>query len=138
MTDLTGKVAIVTGGSTLIGAKVVEAFDAAGAKATIADINTEDGEALAERIGDSVIFTNTDITQDDALDACVAETVERFGGLDIVVNVACTYLDNGLESTRAEWRAEQQLLRALPRHRERGRSRPLSRPQERRWGRRPR
>ena len=103
MTDLTGKVAIVTGGSTLIGAKVVEAFDAAGAKATIADINTEDGEALAERIGDSVMFMNTDITKDDALDACVAETVERFGGLDIVVNVACTYLDNGIDSTRAEW-----------------------------------
>ena len=103
MTDLTGKVAIVTGGSTLIGAKVVEAFDAAGAKATIADINTEDGEALAERIGDSVVFTNTDITKDEALDACVAETVERFGGIDFVVNVACTYLDNGIDSTRAEW-----------------------------------
>ena len=103
MTDLTGKVAIVTGGSTLIGAKVVEAFDAAGAKATIADINTEDGEALAERIGDSVLFTNTDITKDEALDACIAETVERFGGIDFVVNVACTYLDNGIDSTRAEW-----------------------------------
>ncbi len=103
MTDLTGKVSIVTGGATLIGAKVVEAFVAAGAKATIADINSEDGEALAERIGDSVMFTNTDITQDDALDACVAKTVDRFGGLDIVVNVACTYLDNGIESTRAEW-----------------------------------
>lgn len=103
MTDLSGKVAIVTGGSTLIGAKVVEAFDSAGAKSTIADINTEDGEALAERIGDSAIFMETDITKDDALDACIAETVERFGGLDIVVNVACTYLDNGIASTRAEW-----------------------------------
>jgi hypothetical protein len=103
MTDLSGKVAIVTGGATLIGAKVVEAFDAAGAKSTVADINVEDGEALAKRIGDSVIFTNTDITDDDALDACIAETVERFGGIDFVVNVACTYLDNGIDSTRAEW-----------------------------------
>jgi NAD(P)-dependent dehydrogenase (short-subunit alcohol dehydrogenase family) len=103
MTDLSGKVAIVTGGATLIGAKVVEAFDAAGAKSTVADINVEDGEALAKRIGDSVIFTNTDITDDDALDACIAETVERFGGIEFVVNVACTYLDNGIDSTRAEW-----------------------------------
>ncbi len=103
MTDLSGKVAIVTGGATLIGAKVVEAFDAAGAKSTVADINAEDGEALAKRIGDSVIFTNTDITDDEALDACIAETVERFGGIDFVVNVACTYLDNGIDSTRAEW-----------------------------------
>jgi NAD(P)-dependent dehydrogenase (short-subunit alcohol dehydrogenase family) len=103
MTDLTGKVAIVTGGATLIGAKVVEAFDAAGAKSTVADINTEDGEALAERMGDSVLFMNTDITDDSALDACIAETVERFGGIDIVVNVACTYLDNGIDSTRTEW-----------------------------------
>lgn len=103
MTDLSGKVAIVTGGATLIGAKVVEAFDAAGAKSTVADINAEDGEALAKHIGDSVIFTNTDITDDEALDACIAETVERFGGIDFVVNVACTYLDNGIDSTRAEW-----------------------------------
>jgi len=103
MTDLTGKVAIVTGGATLIGAKVVEAFDAAGAKSTVADINVEDGEALAERMGDSVLFMNTDITDDGALDVCISETVERFGGIDIIVNVACTYLDNGIDSTRAEW-----------------------------------
>ncbi len=103
MTDLTGKVAIVTGGATLIGAKVVEALSAAGAKSTVADINAEDGEALAERIGDSVIFTNTDITDDDALDACIDKTIERFGGIDFVINVACTYLDNGIDSTRTEW-----------------------------------
>ena len=102
MTDLTGKVAIVTGGATLIGAKVVEAFDAAGAKSTVADINTEDGEALAERMGDSVHFMNTDITDDGALDACIAETVERFGGIDIVVNVESSHCYRSLRTFYGE------------------------------------
>ena len=35
--------------------------------------------------------------------ACADETAERFGRLDFLVNLACSYVDNGLASTRAEW-----------------------------------
>jgi len=100
--ELAGKVAIVTGGATLIGAKIAAALHGAGAKTMLADIR-DDGADVAAALGDGAVFRKTDVTDDDQLDACIAETVERFGGLDIVVNVAATYLDNGFNSTRAEW-----------------------------------
>lgn len=102
MGDLDGKVAIVTGGSTLIGEKIVEAIVAAGGKVAIADID-ESGEGIAHRLGDHVRFLTTDITDDGQLDHLVATTVESFGGIDILVNNAATYLDNHLETTRADW-----------------------------------
>jgi NAD(P)-dependent dehydrogenase (short-subunit alcohol dehydrogenase family) len=100
--ELAGKVAIVTGGATLIGARIAGALHKAGAKVVLADIR-EDGADVAAALGDGALFQLTDVTDDAALDACIATAVARFGGLDIVVNVAATYLDNGLVSTRAEW-----------------------------------
>ena len=102
MTELADKVAIVTGGATLIGAKVAAALAAAGAQVVIADIDNA-GQTAADELGDAVLFKHTDVTQDADLDACVAVALDNFGGLDIVVNVAATYLDNGLASTRDEW-----------------------------------
>ena len=103
MADLSGKVAIVSGGATLIGLETARALSAAGASVMLADINAADGEAAAAELGPTVSFTATDITDDAALDACVAATVAAFGGVDILVNIACTYLDNGIASTREEW-----------------------------------
>jgi len=103
MDELNGKVAIVTGGSTLIGAKIAEALNDAGSRVLIADINQADGEKIADQLGAGVRFQRTDITDDGQLDVCVATAVESFGGLDFIINVASTYLDNGLNSTRDEW-----------------------------------
>ncbi|MEQ8697803.1 MAG: SDR family oxidoreductase [Bauldia litoralis] len=103
MRGIEGKTAIVTGGATLIGSAVVEAFAEEGAKVAVADINVEGGRALADRLGDRVWFDPLDITDDAGLDAFVAETAERFGGIDFLVNLACTYLDDGIESGRADW-----------------------------------
>lgn len=105
MTKLTleGKTAIVTGGATLIGAKVVEALNAAEAKVMVADINEVDGRRAIEGLGSDVLFSHTDITDDDQLDALVERCVESFGGIDILVNVAVTYLDAGMDTTRADW-----------------------------------
>jgi NAD(P)-dependent dehydrogenase (short-subunit alcohol dehydrogenase family) len=102
--ELDGKVAIVTGGATLIGARIAAALHGAGAKIVLADIR-EDGADAAASLGDGATFIRTDVTDDAALDSCIAEAVARFGGLDIIVNVAATYLDNGIGSTRAEWHA---------------------------------
>ena len=60
--SLEAKTAIVTGGATLIGAKVVEALNAAGAKVMSADLNEVDGRAAIETLGDDVQFAHTDIT----------------------------------------------------------------------------
>jgi NAD(P)-dependent dehydrogenase (short-subunit alcohol dehydrogenase family) len=103
MRGIKGKTAIVTGGATLIGNGVVEAFVEEGASVAIADINEEGGRALAERLGDRVWFDPLDITDDAKLESFVAATAERFGGIDFLVNLACTYLDEGVESGRADW-----------------------------------
>jgi NAD(P)-dependent dehydrogenase (short-subunit alcohol dehydrogenase family) len=103
MRGLAGSTAIVTGGATLIGQAVVRAFVGAGARVAVADIDVEPGEALAAELGERVFFSATDIREDGDLDAFVAETATRFGGIDFLVNLACSYLDEGPFSPRADW-----------------------------------
>ena len=100
---LEGKSAIVTGGSTLIGAGVVRAFHAAGVKVVIADIDADKGQPLANALGAGVRFVRTDITDDAQVKACVDEAVARHGGVDFLVNLACSYVDDGFKSSRADW-----------------------------------
>lgn len=100
MRGLEGKVAIVPGGATKIGAAIVAAFQAAGTKVMVADIAEEAGAALT---GDGVAFKATDLRDDAQIEALVKATKSEFGRIDFLVNVACSYLDNGADSTRAEW-----------------------------------
>jgi NAD(P)-dependent dehydrogenase (short-subunit alcohol dehydrogenase family) len=102
---LAGKTAIVTGGSTIIGRAVVRELHGNGAAVAIADIDAGPGEALAAELGERVLFTHTDITDDAQIEACVAAALERFASLDILVNLACSYLDEGASSPRADWTA---------------------------------
>lgn len=97
MKGLAGKVAIVPGGVTKIGRAVVDGFRAAGAEVMVADI------APGEGFSPGVALQNCDLRDDAQIAALVAATKERFGRIDFLVNVACTYLDNGAASTRAEW-----------------------------------
>jgi NAD(P)-dependent dehydrogenase (short-subunit alcohol dehydrogenase family) len=105
MKSLNGKVAIVTGASTLIGEGVVRAFAAAGTKVVMADINEEDGKRIANEFGDDVAFVRTDVTSDADIDACIAFGGRTFGGVDILINLASTYLDNGISTNREDWLA---------------------------------
>ncbi|KAH0445310.1 KR domain-containing protein [Paraburkholderia fungorum] len=98
-----GKTAIVTGGATLIGAAVARALHAAGTNTVIADIDTQRGSALATSMGERTMFVETDLVDDDAVRACVQAAYENFGRIDIIVNVACAYVDNALASTREQW-----------------------------------
>jgi NAD(P)-dependent dehydrogenase (short-subunit alcohol dehydrogenase family) len=102
---LAGRSAIVTGGATLIGAGLVRAFQAAGVKVVVADIDVARGEALAAELGEGVVFRRTDITDDAQVQGCIDQTVAQHGGLDFLVNLACSYLDAGIDSTRADWLA---------------------------------
>ena len=103
MNGIAGKTAIVSGGATSIGAAVVRVFNDAGANVLIADIAEEAGRALASSLGARVRFQHTDVRRDDDIAACVAAAVTAFGGIDFLVNGAVTYLDKGLQSSRAEW-----------------------------------
>ena len=103
MRGLEGKTAVVTGGSTLIGQAVVRELHGHGMSVAVADIDAERGEALAEELGERVLFSPTDITDDVQVGAFVADTVERLGHVRALVNLACTYLDEGLASQRTDW-----------------------------------
>ncbi len=86
--ELTGKVAIVTGGAGGIGRATVELFAAQGAKVVIADVNDEQGESLAKTLGKKAAYRKVDVAQAEELDALVEFAVEQFGGLDIMFNNA--------------------------------------------------
>ena len=103
MPALDGRAAIVTGGATLIGRAVVRALHDAGASVAVADIDEEGGEALADELGEDVLFVPTDLRADAQVEALVANAVARFGGLDILINLATSYLDEGFASPREDW-----------------------------------
>ena len=105
--EFAGRTAILAGGATLIGRATAAAFAAAGANVVIADIDAEGGALAVRELGDRALFLPTDVTVDADIDACIAAAAERFGGIDYLVNVTTSYLDNGLETARADW------LRAL-------------------------
>jgi NAD(P)-dependent dehydrogenase (short-subunit alcohol dehydrogenase family) len=86
--ELTGKVAIVTGGASGIGAGIVEKFLAEGARVLIADVERDRGEDLAAKLGADAAFRLTDVADPVQVGAVVADAVETFGGLDVMVNNA--------------------------------------------------
>src|ERR1051326_7104953 len=100
MPALDGRTAIVTGGATLIGRAVVQALHEAGASVSVADVDEEGGRSLADELDERVLFVPTDLRDDAQIDALVTRTVDRFGGLDILVNLATSYVDEGLASPR--------------------------------------
>jgi NAD(P)-dependent dehydrogenase (short-subunit alcohol dehydrogenase family) len=103
MKGLKGKVAIITGGATLIGAHVVRAFHSEGTRVVVADIDAEGGRKVADELGDGVLFVKTDLADDAQIAACVERTVAAFGGIDFLINLACVYIDNGIDASRQNW-----------------------------------
>lgn len=103
MRGLSGKTAIISGGATKIGVGVAETLIGYGTDVVIADIDAVNGAAAADRLGPKARFVRCDVTDDASIKALVDTVVERSGRLDFLVNVACTYLDNGAETTRGDW-----------------------------------
>ena len=69
----------------------------------VADIDEVGGQRIADELGEAVVFSETDIRDDAQIERLVSETVQRFGGIDILVNLACSYVDDGPASTREDW-----------------------------------
>jgi NAD(P)-dependent dehydrogenase (short-subunit alcohol dehydrogenase family) len=86
MGALDQKVAVITGATSGIGASVARLFAAEGADVVIAGRRRAEGEALAERLGQS--FIATDVTVEGDVEALIAHALERFGRLDVIVNNA--------------------------------------------------
>ena len=85
---LNGKVALVTGAASGIGAAVAEAFAAKGAKVAVLDINADQARAKAEALGDGAKPFVCDVSDPASVKAAVSGVVEAFGQIDIAVNSA--------------------------------------------------
>jgi 3-oxoacyl-[acyl-carrier protein] reductase len=88
---LDGKVAIVTGAAHGIGRAIAQRFGQEGAKVVVADINGEGVEAVAAGIRDAggeAIAIVTDVSDSTSVDRLFAETLARFGTVDVLVNNA--------------------------------------------------
>jgi NAD(P)-dependent dehydrogenase (short-subunit alcohol dehydrogenase family) len=83
--DLNAKVALVTGAARGIGFETARQLHMRGASVAVVDLDPEQAREAAERIGPRAIGIGADVTEMGAMQAAVAETVERFGGLDVAV-----------------------------------------------------
>lgn len=98
---LSGRVALISGAASGMGASHARAFVAEGASVVIGDIADEAGAKLAAELGDAAVFTHLDVTRGADWDLAVATAVERFGKLDVLVNNA-GILDGGPIGTYTE------------------------------------
>jgi D-threitol dehydrogenase (NAD+) len=83
-----GRVVLVTGGASGIGAAIAAAFAAKGAHVAIADISQDAALQHAKRIGSDSSAFRCDVTDEQSVDEVVRATIERYGALDILVNCA--------------------------------------------------
>ena len=89
--SLESKVAIITGAASGIGNGIAEFFAERGAKIVIADLNGESGERASEKLiekGGECLFVNVDVGKSEDVRRLMGETVNKFGGIDILINNA--------------------------------------------------
>ncbi|MBL4866980.1 MAG: SDR family oxidoreductase, partial [Pseudomonadales bacterium] len=105
---LAGKSVIVTGGASNIGRAIVLTYAKENAKITLADLDEEQGEKVAalalEHGAQSVQVVKTDITQLSDVESMVKKTIDKHGGVDILVNnVGWDKLQFFMETTPDFW-----------------------------------
>lgn len=97
-----GKIALVTGGASGMGAATSEMLAAEGATVILADLNEQAGTEIASRIGGSASFMKLDVADAEQWQGVAAEIEKRHGRLDILVNSAGVVLIAGIEDTTPE------------------------------------
>jgi len=88
--DIQGKVALVTGGASGLGAASVRTIVSAGGRAMILDLNEKAGQALAGALGDAVRFVRADVSDPGDVEQAVKATADAFGALHICMNCAAS------------------------------------------------
>ncbi len=88
MNRLNGKVCIVTGSANGIGLSIAERFLSEGAIVLIADLNADQAEIEAARLGEKAFARYVDVTSSESVKYLIDQAVERFGKIDVLVNNA--------------------------------------------------
>jgi NAD(P)-dependent dehydrogenase (short-subunit alcohol dehydrogenase family) len=109
-TDLTGKVALITGGGSGIGEAACSALSDAGAAVAVVDYRGEAAQVVADGIvakGGKAIAVTADVRDEESMHAAVSRTVDLLGGLNIVfANAGINGMQTPIEEmTLDEWRA---------------------------------
>jgi len=110
MSELQGKVAIVTGAAQGIGRAIALALSGAGANVVVSDLNDQKGEAVVAEIrgqGGKAVFVRTDVSSEESTREMAERAVQEFGRIDILVNCAAIIstiqLKPFVEISKAEW-----------------------------------
>jgi NAD(P)-dependent dehydrogenase (short-subunit alcohol dehydrogenase family) len=110
MGQVDGKVAIVTGGASGIGAACATTLSREGAKVVVTDLDDVGGRRLAEQIGGAggeAIFLHQDVSLEETWPVVIDATLRRFGRLDVMVaNAGIAILVPAVEMSLADWRRQ--------------------------------
>lgn len=104
MSDLDGRVCIVTGSTRGLGRAIVGRFHAEGAQVVVSGRGQEDCDSVAKELGDRALPVACDVSSSDAVNALVARTLDAWGRVDVLVNNAGIAADHFLTRvTDEEW-----------------------------------
>ena len=104
MNRLVGKRALITGAARGIGLAFARAYAAEGAQVALADIDVQQALKATREIGPQAIAVEMDVSQQDSIEAGVADAVARMGGIDILINNAAIFTAAPIvEITRADY-----------------------------------
>jgi NAD(P)-dependent dehydrogenase (short-subunit alcohol dehydrogenase family) len=110
MGQIDGKVAIITGGASGIGAACATTLAREGVKVVVTDVNDAGGQAVVDKIGSAggePIFLHQDVTLEESWPGIIEATERRFGRLDVMVaNAGIGILCKAVEMSLADWRRQ--------------------------------
>ena len=86
--DISDKVALITGGASGLGLATANKLLSSGAKIMLVDLNEDNVKKASENLGDKTAFAIANVTDEDSVAECIKSTVDKFGGIHIVVNCA--------------------------------------------------